>query len=1483
MAAGIPENGIIRLGASPTMSARMKERTLVGESNFDRTQNSRFAACKRQQEEEAVVLKKANKLFCTFRSEIPSAELLTFLPIYHCDEYKALFLTYGNVWASWINGVSFKQMEVVLKRSETMKRNWRETPSAKEFVAHLWNLSVANRQALVEKWEDEWSTMKVAIDVDEVVEAFDKYERAVHTIDELRSEAKVSLLKKATVIGCTTTAAARDSALLELAEPTVVLVEEAGQVLESHVLTSLHPTVKQLIMIGDHLQLRPRLEHYPLKKESGRQINFDVSLFERLALQRGFPLQVLDVQHRMRPEISSLVRQLTYPNLKDHPSVLNRPNIRGLTSNVVFIAHNESETQGCDDGVDSLDRSKGNDHEADMVVEVATYLLRQGYSPSDMVILTPYLGQLVKIESRLRLSRINVSISDNDKADLSRAAADLDIALDIDASRAGAGAGAGTPDKAKLVTKRKRAPQMQPMQKRTGPSPKRSVRVATIDNYQGEESPIVIASLVRSNSNNEIGFLAGAERVNVLLSRARNGLVIIGNPHTLTNAHSSKGKAVWSKVMTQLRQNDFVKTGLPIECQCHRNRPPFDPSTPEAFRKFSPEGGCTQSCGMVIHSCPHGHLCTRKCHPLVNSKGEEDDHSAVDCQHILNEFCPRGHAVARICSRPRQFPCMMLVRDDCQMGHFRERVCSDPPTDRCQACDQAQLELLQAQVEANDRAKHQSEKRREKEMVRDLLQLRLAEESEINASRDSAERASAEALLLESELRALASATATVLTAEQPKHALVGRSNASNSNLPPLNNADDDEEIMRSRENVPHQPSSSDLEVSHNVAFDKTPEGGQQDGQPEFLRGSQFYSFLAVISSTPMSNLFDAAAQEDWLNVLDLSQAQTDVIERVNFDVQSLGAEPIVCGKLLSATVLHHLARFQLGDPASSVYASLKKLMTVGESDFGKKHLPTLEEFMCLACYAMAIVAHKIGNIPATARNHARHFVQFSTSATMQFSELNKSNLPKTWIKKAQDISQLTLATEQKISTEVLSSAQEWERIKASQPNAILNASAIASIDDLMGMVGLEEVKKAFITQYHKACISAEQGILSGDYSLNARFDGNPGTGKSTVAQIYANYLMEIGVISNTSIIHATSGATLISRRLSDLISVLGEMKIAGGGVVLVDEAYQLSPDKSNEGKLLLDFILSHSERLDGTFGPIVWIFAGYKKLMDELFENNMGLPSRFPVRFHFDDYTDVELLKIFLSILQNGGGHKQHNNKVKNVGQGVRPPLRKTDKWGNCWELDSEMSIFRDEHQNVCQDPDRLGELQRPLITQGNVKWFFDEEKRMWFNESGDTVEHCPGHPLPPVPFTLADIKWGRIAMRRIGKGRGRMGFGNARAVRAFFDTARGRQAMRITNLRSTFPTMSRGVDLMELSRDDLLGPKATEAALQSLDAWRDLKALEGLDEVKAELQKLLQLVILNADREEIEKPLLDVTLNRIFLGNPGTGKVCLFFVCPA
>jgi superfamily I DNA and/or RNA helicase len=107
----------------------------------------------------------------------------------------------------------------------------------------------------------------------------------------------------------------------------------------------------------------------------------------------------------MRPEISDLIRQLTYPELPDAPRPQNRPNITGVQDNIVFISH--AKPEGNHDQIgDRKDMaskaSKQNQFEVEMVLKIVKYLGQQGYGTSNLVVLTPYLGQLHRLRDALK-------------------------------------------------------------------------------------------------------------------------------------------------------------------------------------------------------------------------------------------------------------------------------------------------------------------------------------------------------------------------------------------------------------------------------------------------------------------------------------------------------------------------------------------------------------------------------------------------------------------------------------------------------------------------------------------------------------------------------------------------------------------------------------------------------------------------------------------------------------------------------------------------------------------------------------------------------------------------------------------------------------------------------------------------------------------------------------------------------------------------
>jgi hypothetical protein len=125
------------------------------------------------------------------------------------------------------------------------------------------------------------------------------------------------------------------------------------------------------------------------------------------------------------------------------------------------------------------------------------------------------------------------------------------------------------------------------------------------------------------------------------------------------------------------------------------------------------------------------------------------------------------------------------------------------------------------------------------------------------------------------------------------------------------------------------------------------------------------------------------------------------------------------------------------------------------------------------------------------------------------------------------------------------------------------------------------------------------------------------------------------------------------------------------------------------------------------------------------------------------------------------------------------------------------------------------------------------------------------------------------RIAVRRLGRGRGREGFGNARALQNMFAKITERQAERISRERRD----GQGPDNFFLQNEDIIGPDPARAIKKSA-AWTELQSLTGLSTVKESVCSLFDLISINYHRELAEQEPMQMSLNRVFLGSPGTGK---------
>lgn len=332
-------------------------------------------------------------------------------------------------------------------------------------------------------------------------------------------------------------------------------------------------------------------------------------------------------------------------------------------------------------------------------------------------------------------------------------------------------------------------------------------------------------------------------------------------------------------------------------------------------------------------------------------------------------------------------------------------------------------------------------------------------------------------------------------------------------------------------------------------------------------------------------------------------------------------------------------------------------------------------------------------------------------------------------------------------------------------------------IDKLMDMIGLESVKRKFLSIKEKVDISIRQNIDLSHDRFGSVLLGNPGTGKTTVARLYAKFLSSMGIIPGDKFIE-TTGSRLANDGVPGCQKIIETLLKDGGGAIFIDEAYQLV-GSSFGGTQVLDCLLTEVENLTG---KVVFILAGYQRPMEKFFAHNEGLPSRFPHELKFEDFDDTELMQILIGYIE-----KTYRKQMK--------------------------------------VEDNLGGL------------------------------YC------------------RIVARRVGRGRGREGFANARAVENAMSKISERQVARISRERRQGGGK---IDDFFLSKEDMIGPDPSQA-LKSSSAWKKLQSMIGLDVVKKTVEAILETMRYNYQRELDEKPLVAYSLNKVFLGNPGTGKTSI------
>lgn len=188
------------------------------------------------------------------------------------------------------------------------------------------------------------------------------------------------------------------------------------------------------------------------------------------------------------------------------------------------------------------------------------------------------------------------------------------------------------------------------------------------------------------------------------------------------------------------------------------------------------------------------------------------------------------------------------------------------------------------------------------------------------------------------------------------------------------------------------------------------------------------------------------------------------------------------------------------------------------------------------------------------------------------------------------------------------------------------------AIERLESLVGLENIKQSIMA--HASLVNLnrrrmELGLFNHMPPMHMVFTGNPGTGKTTVAELIGEIYYGMGVLSSGHLVEVDR-SKLVGQFLGDTEkNTLNAIKSAAGGVLFIDEAYNLftnDPDRRDFGHRVIETLLTY---LSMEQTNMIVVLAGYTVEMEHLLQSNPGLKSRFSYLFHFNDYTPEQLMKI--------------------------------------------------------------------------------------------------------------------------------------------------------------------------------------------------------------------------------------------------------------